>query len=215
MTPAAVIFDCDGVLVDSEPTTLAMLGEEFARSGLVVSANEMERDFVGGTMRSVWDRARARGASLPDDWVEVFYERLYARLAEGTALVDGIAGVLDALDAAGIRYAVGSNGTLRKMGVTLGQHPAVRARFGARVFSGQELGTPKPAPGLFLHAAEALGVAPGRCAVVEDSATGCIAARAAGMACWGFAEHGDGARLAAEGAFVFHRMAELPGLMGL
>ncbi|MDE3123673.1 MAG: HAD-IA family hydrolase [Paracoccaceae bacterium] len=211
----AVLFDCDGVLVDSEPAAFDLLVDEFARHGLDLPRHRIEQDFVGGTMRDVWARARAAGATLPDDWVEAFYVRLYARLAEGTALVDGIVAVLDALDAAGMPYAVGSNGSDRKMQVTLGQHPAVMARFRGRLFSGQSLGTPKPHPGLYLHAAAAVNTPPARCAVVDDSPTGCRAARAAGIACFGFAAHDDGARLAAEGATVFHRMADLPGLLGL
>lgn len=215
MTPAAVIFDCDGVIVDSEPASFELLSDEFARHGLPLSIAEIERDFIGGTMRDVWVCARAQGATLPADWVASFYERLYARLADGTALVPGIAAVLDALDAAGIPYAVGSNGSERKMQVTLGQHPAILARFSGRLFSGQSLGRPKPAPDLYLHAAAALAAPPARCAVVDDSPTGCRAARAAGIACFGFAAHHDGGALAAEGAQVFHAMSELPGLLGL
>ncbi len=211
----AVLFDCDGVLVDSEPVTFEMLAEDFSRHGLSMTVADIAREFFGGTMRDLWLRARAMGARLPDDWVETFYERLYARLAQGTALVPGVARLLDLLDSAGIPYAVGSNGSERKMQVTLGQHPQVLARLQGRLFSGQTLGKPKPAPDLYLHAAAALGHPPERCVVVEDSPTGARAARAAGMACLGFAAHDDGARLAAEGARVFHAMADLPALLGL
>ena len=211
----AVLFDCDGVLVDSEQVTFEMLAEDFSRHGLSMTVADIAREFFGGTMRDLWLRARAMGARLPDDWVETFYERLYARLAQGTALVPGVARLLDLLDSAGIPYAVGSNGSERKMQVTLGQHPQVLARLQGRLFSGQTLGKPKPAPDLYLHAAAALGHPPERFVVVEDSPTGARAARAAGMACLGFAAHDDGARLAAEGARVFHAMADLPALLGL
>jgi HAD superfamily hydrolase (TIGR01509 family) len=144
-----------------------------------------------------------------------FYERLYARLAEGTPLVPGVLDLLDALDAAGIPYAVGSNGSDRKMQVTLGQHPGLLDRFRDRLFSGQTLGAPKPAPDLYLHAARALGQPPAACAVIEDSPTGVRAAAAAGIRCFGYAPHGDGAALAAEGATVFQSMADLPRLLGL
>ncbi len=215
MKPSAVLFDCDGVIVDSEPILFDLLAEDLARHGLPLSVDEMERLFIGGTIPGVHARARELGADLPDNWVVDFYERLYARLARGTPLVPGIEAVLDALDIAGIPYAVGSNGSDRKMQVTLGQHPAVMQRLSGRTFSGQTLGKPKPAPDLYLHAAAFLGVAPASCVVVEDSPTGARAAQAAGMRCLGYAPHGSGAALAREGARPFHAMSALPGLLGL
>ena len=215
MTPRAVIFDCDGVLVDSEPAAFDLLAEDLAAHGLVLPRAEMERIFIGGTIAGVHAKARSLGARLPDGWVAGFYERLYARLAEGTPLVPGVLDLLDALDAAGIPYAVGSNGSDRKMQVTLGQHPGLLDRFRDRLFSGQTLGAPKPAPDLYLHAARALGQPPAACAVIEDSPTGVRAAAAAGIRCFGYAPHGDGAALAAEGATVFQSMADLQHLLGL
>lgn len=215
MTLAAVLFDCDGVLVDSEDIAFDLLMDEFASHGLTLPRARMEAEVLGLTMAGVAERARALGAALPQDWVPRFYERLYARLEQGTPLIPGIMEVLDRLDAAGIPYAVGSNGSDRKMEITLGQHPALWARLQGRMFSGQTLGTPKPAPGLWLHAARALGADPARCTVVEDSPTGARAARAAGMRCFAYAPHGDGARMIAEGALPFRAMGELPGLLGI
>ncbi|MCA3443663.1 MAG: HAD-IA family hydrolase [Rhodobacter sp.] len=215
MTPRAIIFDCDGVLVDSEPAAFDLLAQDLAAHGLPLPRAEMERIFIGGTIAGVHAKARSLGAALPDGWVAGFYERLYARLAEGTPLVPGVLDLLDALDAAGIPYAVGSNGSDRKMQVTLGQHPGLLDRFRDRLFSGQTLGAPKPAPDLYLHAARALAQPPSACAVIEDSPTGVRAAAAAGIRCFGYAPHGDGAVLAAEGATVFQSMADLPRLLGL
>ncbi len=215
MPPRAVIFDCDGVLVDSEGPAFDLLEQDLTRHGLPLPRPEIEALFIGGTVRGLWHRARDMGARLPDDWVDDFYARLYARLAQGTPLIPGILGVLDALDAAAIPYAVGSNGSDHKMQVTLSQHPGLFARLQGRLFSGQSLGVPKPAPDLYLHAARALGVAPADCAVVEDSPTGATAARRAGMVCHGYAAHGDGMALAAAGARVFHSMSDLPVLLGL
>jgi len=215
MTPRAIIFDCDGVLVDSEPAAFDLLAQDLAAHGLPLPRAEMERIFIGGTIAGVHAKARSLGARLPDGWVAGFYERLYARLAEGTPLVPGVLDLLDALDAAGIPYAVGSNGSDRKMQVTLGQHPGLLDRFCERLFSGQTLGAPKPAPDLYLHAARALGQPPADCAVIEDSPTGVRAASAAGIRCFGYAPHDDGAALAAEGATVFQSMADLPRLLGL
>lgn len=215
MTPQAVIFDCDGVVMDSEGMAFDLLAEELAQYGHPMGHHQMRAMFLGGTMRSFWTAARAMGVALPDDWVAAQYDRMYVRLAEGTPLIAGVLAVLDALDRADIPYAMGSNGPLRKMEITMGQHAGLRERFGGHIYSAQTLNAPKPAPDVYLHAAAALGVAPGVCVVVEDSVSGARAALAAGMRCYGLAEHDDGAGLAAAGAQVFHRMADLPGLLGL
>ena len=214
MTPAAVIFDCDGVVVDSEPIAFDLLATDLAGYGLNMTRHQMESELLGGTMRGVWETARGMGADLPGDWVDGFYEKLYARLALGTPLIPGIEAVLDALDAAGVPFAMGSNGSPRKMEITLGQHKGLLARFKGRAFSGQAMGRPKPAPDLYLHCAAILGVEPEACVVIEDSATGARAAAAAGMRCFGYAPHGS-PPLAVAGAVLFTRMADLPGLLGL
>lgn len=212
----AVLFDCDGVVVDSEPATFDLIAEDLASRGLHLTRAEMEHHFLGGTIERVGEKAAALGAAIPPDWATTFYETLYARLARHTPLVPGIVAVFDALDAAGLRYAIGSNGALRKMQITLGQHPAMLARLEGRLFSGQDLGMLKPLPDLYLHAARALDADPAACVVIEDSPTGARAARAAGMRCFGFAPHGAAAAgLAAEGAIPFGAMADLPGLLGL
>ncbi len=215
MTPKAVIFDCDGVIVDSEPPLLEFLLEEFAQAGLEISMHTLETQYVGGTMAKVGERARAAGADLPENWVEDVYPRVFEMLRSGVPLIPGFEAALDALDAAGIPYAVGSNGPMKKMDVTLGAHPAVFARLKGRIHSAHTHGTAKPEPGLFLIAAEQLGVAPEHCVVVDDSPSGCIAARRAGMRCFGFDRHGDGARLMAEGAEHLSDMHDLPARLGL
>ncbi len=213
--PELVIFDCDGVLVDSEPITNALLQEDLATRGLELSLGDVMQNFVGGTMESVGARAARMGADIPDDWVDLIYAEMHCRLATGTPLINGVEAVLDALDATGVPYAVGSNGSLAKMGITLGQHPSLQKRLNGRLYSAHVLGKAKPDPALYLQPARELGVSPARTAVIEDSPTGCIAARRAGMPCFGYAPHDDGARLAAEGASVFHDMRDLPRLLGL
>lgn len=215
MIPAAVLFDCDGVVIDSEPPTFDLLAEDLSQRGLTLSHAEMERLFLGGTIERVGKIARELGGDIPDDWVPYFYDRLYARLAEGAPLIPGVLGVFEALDAAGVPYAIGSNGTGRKMEITIGQHPDLARRLQGRLFSGVDLKMLKPAPDLYLHAARALGADPARCVVIEDSATGARAARAAGMRCMGYAPTGATAALLAEGAEPFARMADLPGLLGI
>jgi beta-phosphoglucomutase-like phosphatase (HAD superfamily) len=213
--PEAVLFDCDGVLVDSEGPTFRLFQAEFAAHGLTLTLAELERDWVGATAEGLAERARARGARLPDGWVAQFYGRLDALLSGGVPMIAGVGAVLDRLDLAGIPYAVGSNGPLRKMEITLGPHGLIRRTKG-RIFSGQALGRPKPDPAVYLAAAEALGVMPSRAVVIEDSPPGAEAARRAGMRCYGYSPHGiSDAGLAAAGARIFRDMAELPGLLGL
>ena len=214
MRPAAVIFDCDGVVVDSEHPTLVMVRDDLERYGLTLTLEELEAGYIGGTVETVAAKARANGARLPEDWVGDFYERMYAMLRASVPLVPGILGVLDALDSAGIPFAMGSNGTPEKMQITLGQHGLVE-RFRGHLYSGQALGRPKPAPDLYLHAAGRLGVDPVACVVIEDSAAGARAARLAGMRCFGYAPKGVHTGLAAEGAILFNRMQDLPELLGV
>jgi HAD superfamily hydrolase (TIGR01509 family) len=212
--PGGVIFDCDGVLVDSEPVSNAVLLENFARHGFKVTLAELHERYIGGTIYTVAERARAMGAVLPETWVAEAYAEIYAALRRGTPPIPGIYALLDALDAAGVPYAVASNGSIEKMRITLGQ-TGLWPRFEKRMFSAHVEGVAKPDPRLFLMAAEALGQPPGACVVVEDSATGCIAARAAGMRCLGLAPAGDGARLVAEGAKLVRSMDEVARELGL
>lgn len=215
MPPKLVIFDCDGVIVDSEPPLLDFLLEEFAQYGLHISMQELETKYVGGTMALVGERARAAGAKLPENWQVDVYPRVFEMLAKGVPLIPGIEAAFDALDAAGIPYCVGSNGPMAKMDVTLGAYPKVFDRLKGRIHSAHTHGVAKPDPGLFLIAAESMGVAPQDCVVVDDSPSGCIAARRAGMRCFGFDRHGDGARLVKEGAEHLADMRELPGRIGV
>lgn len=215
--PAAVLFDCDGVIVDSEGPTCDLLIDDLARHGLPLTRPELEADYIGGTIETVANRARAAGARLPDDWVPAFYTRMYAMLAEDAPLVPGILALLDRLEAAGIPFAVGSNGTPEKMRITLGRHGLI-PRFRA-VLSGQALRRPKPAPDVYLAAAAACGAAPTDCVVVEDSPTGARAGLAAGARVIGLAPHGPDTaparQLAALGVPVVTDIAALPGLLSL
>ena len=215
--PAAVLFDCDGVIVDSEGPTFDLLIADLATRGLTLTRLQLETDFIGGTIETIAAKARVAGAVLPPDWVATIYARMYAMLAEGTRLIPGVVDAFDALDRAGIPYAVGSNGPVEKMQISLGQHGLI-PRFTV-VLSGQALGRPKPAPDVYLAAAAACGARPADCVVVEDSPSGAQAALAAGMHCLGFAEHGPDtppARgLTALGVPLFHSMADLPALLDL
>ena len=215
--PDAVLFDCDGVVVDSEGPTLALFVEELAAHGLPLTLEVFEADYLGQTVEMVARQAVAAGARLPEGWVAHFYGRMNAMLEAGVPLIAGVPGVLDRLDAAGVPYAMGSNGSLAKMQITLGQH-GIEGRFRA-VLSGQALGAPKPAPDVYLAAAAACGADPKACVVIEDSAQGARAGLAAGARVLGYAAHGTDTAtarsLAALGVPLFRQMEELPGLLGV
>lgn len=215
--PQAVLFDCDGVVVDSEGPTLELFVEELAAHGLPLTLEAFEADYLGQTVEMVAAQARRAGAQLPEGWVAHFYGRMNAMLVAGVPLVPGVLDVLDRLDAARVPFAMGSNGSLAKMKITLGQH-GIEGRFRA-VLSGQALGAPKPDPAVYLAAAEACGVAAQDCVVIEDSAQGARAGLAAGARVMGYAPHGDATATArsllALGVPLFRRMEELPGLLGL
>ncbi len=215
--PDAVLFDCDGVVVDSEGPTLALFVEELAAHGLPLTLEVFEANYLGLTVEMVARQAVAAGARLPEGWVAHFYGRMNAMLEAGVPLIAGVPGVLDRLDAAGVPYAMGSNGSMAKMKITLGQH-GIEGRFRA-VLSGQALGAPKPAPDVYLAAAAACGADPKACVVIEDSAQGARAGLAAGARVLGYAAHGPDTAtarsLSALGVPLFRRMEELPGLLGV
>ncbi len=207
-----VIFDCDGVLVDSEVVSNTVLAANLQRHGLSLTVRECMAQFVGGTMAGVHLQAREMGAALPDSWVEDVYAEIYAALRTATPLVEGVEALLDRLESAGVRFCVASNGSPEKMQITLGQNNMMH-RFKDAMFSAHVLGTAKPDPDLFIAASTAMGGR--RPIVIEDSPSGALAAQRAGYRCLGFAPHDDGARLAALGAEVFQDMAQVPGLIGL
>ncbi|MGJ8545645.1 MAG: HAD family hydrolase [Sulfitobacter sp.] len=213
-TPDLVIFDCDGVLVDSEPLTLRALCDDLAGRGLALGAAEAAALFVGGTMQGVMQIARDRGADLPHDWIDLVDAKIFAVLEAECLPVPGIEAVLDALAAAGIPVAVASNGPMAKMEVTLGR-TGLRQRLGGHVYSAHDCAAPKPAPDVYLKAASRAGIDPARCAVIEDSASGARAGQAAGMRVFGFAADTPAQKLAPHADQVFYEMKELPGLLGL
>lgn len=213
-----VLFDCDGVLVDSEPITCGIIRDDLARHGLDLNLEQIDSLFVGGTMRGVLETSRAMGAALPDDWVDRIHALIFSALERDCQAITGIEGVLDALDAAGIGYAVCSNGPVAKMYVTL-RTTGLWQRFSGRLYSAHDCAASKPAPDVYLKAAAEAGVSPARCAVIEDSSTGARAGKAAGMTVYGFAKDGaQGAaaqKLAPQCDVVFHDMKDLKALLSL
>ncbi|MEV4613890.1 HAD family hydrolase [Kitasatospora sp. NPDC049258] len=213
-TVELVVFDCDGVLVDSEPIAVrahVALGAEF---GWPLSADEVVEEFVGRSTVSIGEKIGARlGVEVAEAWGERFVELHQEAVDAELSAVDGIVAALDALDGLGVRYCVASSGSHEKMRHTLGR-TGLYERFAGRIFSATEVARGKPAPDLFLYAAERMGAEPGRCGVVEDSRPGVEAARAAGMRSFGYAGGVTPAgRLAGPGTVVFEDMRRLPELL--
>jgi HAD superfamily hydrolase (TIGR01509 family) len=207
-----VIFDCDGVLVDSEPLANRVLAERLATVGLHMSVPEVMKAFVGRTREACIEKAGAMlGRPLPADFAAEWDRVLYAALREELEAVEGVAEVLDGL---GIAYCAASNSSPERLKLGL-EATGLWPRFQGRAFSAQEVANPKPAPDLFLHAARVMGAAPERCAVVEDTPTGVRAGVAAGMHVFAFAgaAHADREGLVQAGGNLFHHMSELPGLL--
>lgn len=214
-TPKLIIFDCDGVLVDSERVSNQALVDNLARHGLGLTLQRSMELFVGSTMAGVMQKATAMGADLHAGWIDEIYSETYAALKAGVDLMPGVADLLAQLDRKQIPTCVASNGSEDKMCITLGQNGLWERFHPTAVFSAHALGVAKPDPGLFLAAASHFGVQARDCLVVEDSATGAMAAARAGMRCLGFAPEGGGDKLAAQGAEVFMALADLPALIGL
>lgn len=197
-----VLFDCDGVLVDSERITSRVWAALLTGIGLPTTTEESLATYLGNSMSRCLEIVCAKlGRTPPDDLLPRFFAAVKIALAEEVTPVDGVVALLDALDAAGVPYGVASNGEHEKMLTTLGT-TGLLPRFEGRRFSAVDVAHPKPAPDLFLHAAHTLGFAPARTVVIEDSPLGVQGARAAGMTVIGYAELVSAERLVAAGATV-------------
>lgn len=209
---ALVIFDCDGVLVDSEPIANRVLLDIVAELGLPMGADECSRTFLGRSAPACCAIIEERlGRALNDRFLGEWEQRLHEAFRREVAAVHGVVEVLDQLR---MPFCVASSGSHARMGVTLGT-AGLLARFHGRIFSGADVGRGKPFPDVFLHAAARMHVSPERCAVTEDTVVGIRAGVAAGMTVFGFAGagHTDPRELRQAGARTFRDMLELPALL--
>lgn len=214
MSLKLVIFDCDGVLVETESITSRIIAKDLNKHGLAISVEEIHTLFSGGTMKGAMEDAIARGASLPDDWVVQIGVQVNAELAKGVVVFDGLFELLDTLEAKGISTAIASNGPFDKMRVSLGPS-GLWDRFEGRIYSGRASDAPKPKPGMLLAACEQAGVAPSEAVMIDDTTAGTRAADAAGMPAICFAAASEDAPLKASGHPVAYTMAEVQALLGL
>jgi HAD superfamily hydrolase (TIGR01509 family) len=208
-----VIFDCDGVLVDSERIAVRVESEFLTELGWPLREADIVERFMGGTDQYMHEAIEAElGHRLPGDWKDRLHRRYREAYAAELVPVDGVLDALDQIEVA-TPTCVASSGSHDKLRFTLG-HTGLLQRFEGRIFSGYEVANSKPAPDLFLHAAARMGAEPSRCAVVEDSRFGVMAARAAGMHAFGYAGGlTPPGRLEGHGAVVFDDMRDLPRLL--
>ena len=209
-----VIFDCDGVLVDSEPIFLRVLHRYLRKAGASLTHAECCATFIGKSKTDIETYLLSQALPIPADWPEAFYSAAMAELERDCLAIDGVAEVLQALNCSGIPICVASNGLRDKIEFTL-RHTGLLPFFEDRIHSAYEVGCSKPAPDVFLHAARTQGIAPDRCVVIEDSPSGVEAARAAGMGCFAYTAVSSIPPGRLFGAHPFTAMAQLPGLLGL
>lgn len=217
LSPSLVIFDCDGVLVDTEQLSNRLLARVLAEDGFDVGYEEVRRLFVGKTMEAVVTHVEAAiGRPLGDHWPAYIREETFKAFAVGIEAVPGVEAVLHMLKARNTPFCVASSGKFEKMRFTLGSS-GILPLVENVLFSAEEVAHGKPAPDLFLHAARKMGHAPETCVVIEDSVPGVQAAVAAGMPVLGYAgdPHTDAAALKSEGAHVFYDMDALLELLRL
>ncbi len=215
VTIQLVIFDCDGVLVDSEPIANRVLVDALARVGYAITVDQAVEKFVGRSMASVMGQVETeRGRPLPEGFLENVQTKTFVAFRNQ---LTAMTGVVDAIDRIAVPVCVASSGMPEKIALSLSL-TGLADRFEGRVFSASMVARGKPAPDLFLFAADRMGVAPDRTLVIEDSVPGLQAAQAAGMRAFGFTGGGHMgpasiARLRETGAALFEDMNALPTLI--
>jgi len=173
-----VIFDCDGVLVDSEPLSNQVLAAHASAMGWKMDGPTSQSLFKGMTMKQI--HVLFGGESLSEDWINQYYQDSFARFKTDLQPVKGVEDLIKRVKVSGRKICVASQGPMRKMRLTLGI-TGLWDYFGGNVFSAHDVARPKPFPDLFLHAATRMNSAPATCCVIEDSETGLKAALAAKM----------------------------------
>jgi HAD superfamily hydrolase (TIGR01509 family) len=215
ISPVLVIFDCDGVLVDSERISNAVLAEALASLGLAISAEEAYDRYRGMFLSEIRaDAERRLGTPLPSDFVETFERDREEAFTARLQPVPGAAAAVAEVKAMGFEVCVASQGRLAKTEHTLGL-TGLRHLFAAdALFSAHSVARGKPEPDLFLHAAAAMGAEPEQCVVVEDTMIGVTAAHAAGMRAIVYAPDGGGDLFRADGIETVGALHELPRALG-
>ncbi|MDI1246859.1 MAG: HAD family phosphatase [Rhodoferax sp.] len=212
----AILFDCDGVLVDSEPLTNQVLRDMLEESGWSMTLAECMAYFVGKTVREERAVIEARtGQPLTQDWLNSFYQRRNQALVAGLKVISGArVAVQAAHETTQGRIACASGADRFKVEMQLGKVDLL-GFFEGKIFSGHEMPRSKPAPDVYLAAAGHLQVPGHQCLVIEDTTVGVTAGVAAGATVWAYSPQpsADAALLLAGASQVFRRMDDVPGLL--
>jgi HAD superfamily hydrolase (TIGR01509 family) len=211
-----VIFDCDGVLVDSEVISNEVLARMLTREGLPTTLSEARGACQGLLLTDIRDQAEAKlGRPLPPGWLAEYERERAEEFRRSLKAVPGAAEAVQRVKAAGLKVCVASQGALAKTRLTLGL-TGLRELFPAgALFSAYDVPRPKPDPALFRHAAATMGVQPSACTVIEDTPSGVTAAVAAGMRAIGYAADSDEHALRNAGAEIIRSLDQLPESLGL
>ena len=213
--PKLIIFDCDGVLVDSEPLIVCALGSVFARYGLQAESEELHALFRGVSFDGLQDAVLTHwGVRLPDNIVSLIEEAERVAVEGGLCAIPGVADAVRSVAASGTMVCVGSNASPDAIEQRL-KLTGLYGWFEGRLFSGGMVPRRKPHPDVFLHAAETMGFSPGECLVVEDSDSGIQAGLAAGMRVLAYVASPTSDVADRSGVVRFNDMALLPALLGL
>jgi HAD superfamily hydrolase (TIGR01509 family) len=212
--PAAVLFDCDGVLADSEGLVNRVVAQDLTARGWRITGEQARETFLGMAVPDMIPMIEARTGPLPPRWAEALSVRIARALPQELEPIPGAAAAVRVVVAAGLPVACASNSARRELAAKLACLGLLEL-FAGRVFSFEDVARPKPAGDIYAAAAASCGAAPEECVVVEDSLLGVKAGIAAGCRVLGLTREVDASVLAAVGAEPFGDMAALPALLGL
>jgi HAD superfamily hydrolase (TIGR01509 family) len=206
-----IVFDCDNVLVDTETTLVTVMLDMLEGYGVQMEVEEAVRLFSGRQMAETLKFMEARsGKKFPDDFEQVFRKRLYDEFRKGVQPVKGAKALLESLQ---LPFCVASSGPREKIELNLGLTGLLPFFSPERIFSSYDIGSWKPEPGIFLHAAAVMGYQPSECVVIEDSLAGIAAGLAGGFRVYGLSNGYNQEELREQGALVIDALAELPDLL--
>jgi HAD superfamily hydrolase (TIGR01509 family) len=205
-----ILFDCDGVLVDSEAIGNQVLLNMAAKYGLQMSLNEAYKKFNGRSLKDCLEQIEGLiQKPLPENFEVAYRKKSFKAFAKHIQPIEGVLAFIDNLT---LNYCVASSGPIEKIQLTL-KTAGLIDKFENKIFSSYQINSWKPDPGIFLYAAQKMGFPINECIVIEDSLAGVIAAKKGGFKVFGLANEKNSKELENEGAIVFYTFEELAKLL--